>query len=169
MSGADQVQRLVTFVLGESWYAADIAHVERVLRHEAVYAVPGMPSWVEGVIDYRGRVVPVVDLHRRFGLPEGERANGGRLLVFTLGDDVIAASVDRVVDVRSVAAGELAPPPRLVRGAGSEFVRAMMRDGEAMVLVLDLLRLLSDDEQAALEGCLDAPGIAAAAGRASHA
>lgn len=169
MSGSDQVQRLVTFVIGDSWYAADIAHVERVLRHEAVYAVPGMPRWVEGVIDYQGRVVPVVDLHRRFGLPERERGDAGRLLVFTVGGDVVAASVDRVIDVRSVAAGELAPPPRLVRGAASEFLRGMVRDGEAMVLVLDLLRLLSGDEQAALQECLDAPAIAATDGRPSHA
>lgn len=161
MSTAESVMRLVTFGVGDSWYAAEIGHVERVLRHEAVYAVPGMPEWVEGVIDYQGRVVPVVDLHRRFGLPLGSREGAGRLLVFTLGDESIAAAVDRVIDVRTVAPGDLAPPPRLVRGTASEFLRGMVRQGEAMLLLLDLLRLLSVDEQAALRDSLDAPGIGA--------
>jgi purine-binding chemotaxis protein CheW len=169
MSASHEMLRLVTFGVGDSLYAAEIAHVERVLRHESVHPLPGMPAWVDGVIDYQGRVVPVMDLRRRFGLDDGLRRGAGRLLVFTLGGDVVAAAVDRVIDVRSVTAGDIAPPPRLVRGTASEFLRGMVRQGDKMILVLDLLRLLSDDEQASLPECLVAPDVAEAAGRSPDA
>lgn len=169
MNTNEQVLRLVTFGVGNASYAADIACVERVLRHEGVHAIPGMPSWMEGVIAYQGRVVPVVDLRRRFGLAEGSGGAGGRLLVFTLGDDAIAAAVDRVVDVRTIARGELAPPPRLASGPSAAFLRGMVRQGEAMVVVLDPMRLLSDEEQASLHDCIDAPAADVADGRSPDA
>lgn len=164
MSARNPAMRLVTFGVGDSWFAADIVHVERVLRHDAVFPIPGMPAWMEGVIEHQGRVVPVVDLHRRFGLAGDAPRGSGRLLLFTLGEDVMAAAVDRVVDVRPVAAGELAPPPRLVRGIAGDFLRGMVRQGDAMILVLDLPRLFSDDEQATLKSCVDATPVVAPAG-----
>ena len=80
--------RLVTFGIGDTWYAAEIAYVERVLRHEGVHPVPNMPPWMEGVLEHHGRIVPVIDLRRRFGLVEGDgrapTSGGGRDL--PLGD-----------------------------------------------------------------------------------
>lgn len=169
MNSGHPMLRLVTFGIGDSLYAAEIVHVERVLRHESVHPIPGMPAWVDGVIDYQGRVVPVMDLRRRFGLDDGVRRGAGRLLVFALGGDVVAAAVDRVVDVRSVSADDIAPPPRLVRGSASEFLRGMVRQGDEMILLLDLLRLLSDDERASLPECLVSSEIAGAAGRVRDA
>lgn len=165
MSTNEQALRLVTFGVGDVWYAAEIAYVERVLRHEGVHAIPGMPSWVEGVIAYQGRVVPVIDLHRRFGMVEEARSDNARLLVLASGGDAIAVTVDRVVDVRTVAPGGLAPPPRLVRGASAEFLRGMVRQDDAMVLVLDPRHLLSDEEQASLHEQCDAPEGIVAVGR----
>ncbi|MBK9407872.1 MAG: chemotaxis protein CheW [Gemmatimonadetes bacterium] len=163
--------RLVTFGIGDAWYAAEIAYVERVLRHEGVHPVPNMPPWMEGVLEHQGRIVPVIDLRRRFGLVEGDgrapTSGGGRLLLLSLGADVVAAAVDRVVDVRAVAEGEIASPPRLVRGVAGEFLKGMVRRDDVMVLVLDIPRLLSPDEHLALDGCVPPPAAAVVAAAGS--
>lgn len=143
-------RRMVTFGVGNAWYAADISAVERVLRHEGVHAVPGMPEWMEGVIDYGGRAVPVVALRRRLGLPAERGEGSGRLLLLSCNGDLLAATVDRVVDVRAVAEADLVPPPALVHGVTGEFLLGMMRRDDAMVFVLDVPRLFTLDERAAV-------------------
>ncbi len=158
-------RRLVTFGIGSAWYAVDVAHVERVLRYESVFPIPNMPPWMEGIIEYHGRVVPVIDLRRRFGLPGDAAAAGGRLLVLALGDEVVAAAVDRVVDVRPVADEEIAPPPRLVRGMAGEFLHGVMRRADGMVFVLDVARLLTPDDHQVIDGCLEPPDVPLAAGQ----
>lgn len=138
-------RRLVTFGIGEAWYAVDVAHVERVLRHEGVFPVPNMPPWMAGILEHQGRVIPVLDLRRRLGVTgQGDPASG-RLLLLAAHDEVVAAAVDRVVDVRPVADAEIAPPPALVRDAAGEFLCGMVRRNDAMVFVLDAERLLASD------------------------
>lgn len=147
------MRHLVTFGVGPAWYAADIGAVERVLRLEGVHPVPGMPAWMEGVIDYAGRVVPVVDLRRRLaaGGAAGEAAGtGGRLLVLVGDGEWLAARVDRVVDVRAVAEGDVAAAPAMVQGRAGEFVRGVFRRDGTMVFVLDVARLFSLEERDAL-------------------
>ncbi|HET9796996.1 MAG TPA: chemotaxis protein CheW, partial [Gemmatimonadaceae bacterium] len=73
-----EANKLVTFRLGDDLFAADIFSVERVLRYTAPTAVPDMPDYIEGVIDYQGRVVPIVNLRRRFEMSEGEVRNETR-------------------------------------------------------------------------------------------
>ncbi len=99
-----------------------------------------------GILEHQGRVIPVLDLRRRLGLAgEGDAATG-RLLLLASGGDVVAAAVDRVVDVRPVTDGEIAPPPPLVRGAAGEFLVGVLRRDDAMVFVLDAVRLLTSGE-----------------------
>lgn len=136
-------RRLVTFGIGTAWYAVDVRNVERVLRFEGVFPVPSMPDWMAGILEYHGRVIPVIDLRKRLGLPgDGHPANG-RLLVLVSEHDVVAAAVDRVVDVRPMSDADVAPPPSLVRDASGDFLVGVVRRDDAMVFVLDAERLLS--------------------------
>ncbi|MCC6928546.1 MAG: chemotaxis protein CheW [Gemmatimonadaceae bacterium] len=167
--------RLVTFGVSDAWYAADIAFVERVLRREGVHPVPNMPTWMDGVLEHHGRFVPVIDLCQRFALPgaapstpvtahaatahagDAHRhpaAGGtqGRLLLLSSGQEVVAAAVDRVVDVRAVQLTDIAPPPALVRGVTGEFITGMVRRDQQVVYILDIAKLLSPDEHRALDG-----------------
>jgi len=152
MSRRSGVVRLVTFRVGEAWYAADIAHVERVLEHGGAQSIPHMPPWMEGIIEHLGRIIPVVNLRQRFGAGSAGSSTepSRRLLLLTLGDEVIAAAVDRVVDVRAVAPEEIAPPPALVQGITGDFLRGLVRRNDALVLVLDVTRLFSTDDRAML-------------------
>jgi len=152
-------RRLVTFGIGTAWYAVDVAHVERVLRHEGVFPIPNMPPWMEGMIEYRGRIVPVINLGQRLGLDVPSGGGARRLLVLTLGEDVVAAAVDQVVDVRPVADGDVAPPPALVRGVAGECLRGVLRRDDTMVLLLDVARLLHAADRRAIDHCLAPPDV----------
>ena len=147
---AETASRLVTFRVGSDLYAADIQSVERVLRYEVPRGIPQVPAWIEGVLQYAGRVVPVIDLRRRFAATSLEITGQTRLVVMSSGDDWVAAIVDQVLDVRPVAAGDITPPPSLVQGLAGEYLRGVVRRDQQLVVVLNTDRLLSATESLAL-------------------
>jgi purine-binding chemotaxis protein CheW len=148
--------QIVTFQLGDDLFAADIFSVERVLRYRAPTPIPNVPNWIEGVIDYQERVVPVINLRRRFSLPEMALRPEARTLVFTVDDDWIAAVVDAVLDVSVLDTASLAPPPPLFRGLAGEYLRGVVRRGDRLVIFLDVARLLSTNERLVLDHASEA-------------
>jgi purine-binding chemotaxis protein CheW len=143
--------QIVTFRLGDELFAADIFSVERVLRYTPPTPVPNVPSWIEGVIEYQNRVVPVINLRRRFEMPDAAVPADGRILVLTVDDEWVAATVDGVLDVSVLDAGRLAPPPALFRGLAASYLRGVVRRAERLVVFLDVARLFSTDERIVLE------------------
>ena len=155
MTAAAITSQIVTFRLGDELFAADIFSVERVLRYTPPTPVPNVPSWIEGVIDYQGRVVPVINLRKRFELPAAPVPADARILVLTVEDEWVAATVDGVLDVTVLDAGRLAPPPALFRGLAASYVRGVVRRAERLVVLLDVGRLFSTDERIVLERPLE--------------
>jgi purine-binding chemotaxis protein CheW len=137
--------------LGDELFAADIFSVERVLRYAPPTPVPNVPAWIEGVIDYQGRVVPVINLRRRFELPVAPVPMDGRILVLTVDDEWVAATVDGVLDVSVLDAARLAPPPALFRGVAASYLRGVVRRGDRLVMFLDVPRLFSTHDRIVLE------------------
>jgi purine-binding chemotaxis protein CheW len=146
-----EANKLVTFRLGDDLFAADIFSVERVLRYTTPTAVPDMPDYIEGVIDYQGRVVPIVNLRRRFEMSEGEVRNETRILVLHGGGEWIGVVVDAVTAVTAFDPASVAPPPNLFRGLTAEYLKGIVRMGERLVIFLDVERLLSSTERIALD------------------
>ena len=143
--------QIVTFRLGDELFAADIFSVERVLRYTPPTPVPNVPAWIEGVIDYQGRVVPVINLRRRFEMSKAPVASDGRILVLTVDDEWVAATVDGVLDVSALDPSRLAPPPALFKGLAASYVRGVVRRGERLVVFLDVPNLFATDERIVLE------------------
>ena len=143
--------KLVTFRLGEDLFAADIFSVERVLRYTAPTSVPDLPGYIEGVIDYQGRVVPIVNLRRRFEMAELEVRNETRILILHGGGEWIGVVVDAVTAVTAFDPATVAPPPNLFRGLAGEYLKGIVRMGEKLVIFLDVERLLSASERIALD------------------
>ena len=94
MTATAESTRLVTFRLGQHLFAAEIHAVQRVLRHEPPRALPDMPDWMEGVVDYQGTVVPVIDMRRRFGLPATTPGPQSRLMVCSASGGQVAMPTD---------------------------------------------------------------------------
>lgn len=143
---ATQGAQVVTFRLGPEHFAADILAVERVLRYAAPTAVPRLPDWVDGVLDYEDRVVPVIDLRRRFGIAAEAPRPENRIIIFAVADQWVGAVVDAVHDVVALGAEQMAPPPPLFRGLPAEYLRGLVRRDGRMVICLEVQRLLTSTE-----------------------
>ena len=160
MNATDRMQ-IVTFRVGDDLFAADVHSVERVLRYVQPRAIPNVPGWLEGVIDYRGRVVPVIDLRQRFELSPSEAGAATRILVLAVGEEWVGAVVDAVFEVASVTPADVAPPPSLFRGVAGEYLRGVVRRDGQLVVLLDVARVLSTNDRLALErATTDAAGDA---------
>ena len=148
--GGDERQ-LVVFQLGAELYGVEISRVHEIIRLQAVTRVPRTPTFVEGVINLRGKVIPVVDLRRRFGLPTAEHTRASRIVVVEIGDQVVGIIVDGVSEVLRVSSGTIEPPSPVVAGVDSEYIHGIAKLPERLVILLDLDRVLARDERRALE------------------
>jgi purine-binding chemotaxis protein CheW len=150
------MMQVVTFRLGDDRFAVDIHAVERVLRYQPPTPVPKLPEWVEGVLSYQGRVIPVLDLRRRFSLEPAPRRAETRVIVLATGGDWLGVIVDAVLGVEPVSGDQLQPPPPLFRGLTAEYLRGIARHGDQLLIVLDTDRLLTSTEQLVLQQAREA-------------
>lgn len=144
---------LVVFTLDEQRYALELTRVERALPMVALAPFPKGPAIVEGVFNFRGTLVPVISLRRRFRLPERAARVGDQLLMVRTPRRGLALAVDRVENIVRVPTAEVTPPAELVPGL--EFVRGVARLREGIVFVHDLDTLLSLDEEAKIDEALE--------------
>ena len=140
------VQQLVIFRLGDDQFAVDIFSVERVLRYSAPAILPNLPPWIDGVIEHGDRVVPLIDLRTRFGLPRLAPRPEHRILVLTIGEDLLGVTVDSVHEVMSVAPEDIAAPPPLFRGLQADYLRGLVYGEGSLIIFLDVARVLTSSE-----------------------
>lgn len=152
-----QVQ-LVTFRLGGEEFGLDVFTVHEILRYQEPTPVPRAPAFVEGVMDVRGTLVPVVDLRRRFELAEVEIGDDTRIVVVEFGQERLGLVVDSVTEVMRVPETAIQPPPRYIRGLAAEYVRGIARLEGRLVVMVDMDRILSSEERIALEQAPLVPG-----------
>ena len=142
--------QFLTFVLGAEQYGVEILKVQEIRSYSAVTPIPNTPSYIKGVINLRGTVVPVVELRSKFCMETAEYNKFTVIIVVTLGTKVIGLVVDAVSDVLDVSASEVRAVPDLGSRTDTRFIRGMAAIGERMTVLLDIDRLLSEDEVVAL-------------------
>lgn len=138
----DQLQ-LVTFEVGDEEYAIDILAVQEINRMMPITRVPQSPPSVEGVINLRGRIIPVVDLRQRFGLAAGQRDGDARIVVVDVASRVLGFIVDKVNEVLRVDSSIVEPAPSLAAGAQADYVRGVGKLDDRLLILLDLDRLFA--------------------------
>jgi purine-binding chemotaxis protein CheW len=152
-TSGDELQ-LVVFQLGVELYGVEIACVHEIVRMQTITRVPRAPAFVEGVINLRGRVIPVIDLRRRFNLPAAAHTRASRIVVVEIGDQVVGLVVDGVSEVLRVDTALVEPPSPVVAGIDSEYLQGIARLPERLVILLDLDRVLAREERRALEAAV---------------
>ena len=143
------VRQLVVFELANEVYGINIGTVREIIRMQTVTYVPDSPNFVEGVINLRGRVIPVVDLRKRFGLPVTEATNESRVLVVDISGDDIGVIVDAVTEVQRISEDSIEPTTALVTTEDSYYIEGIAKVDDQLLILLDLDRALdSADVQA---------------------
>ena len=143
--------KLVSFRLGDDYFATDVQAVERVLRYSIPMSVPDTPKYIEGVMDYQGRVVPVVNLRLRLELPALVSGSETRILVLHAAGEWIGLVVDAVTEVAGYDPSSVQPPPKLFRGLAGQYLKGIVRHGDRLMIYLDVDQLLSSSERISLQ------------------
>ena len=148
-------KQLVVFDLAAEAYGVDIGSVREIIRMQDITQVPRTPEFVEGVIDLRGKVIPVVDLRKRFGFEVEEATKDTRIVVVDIGGQDIGVVVDAVTEVLRVSADAVEPPSSVITTADSEYLLGIVKLATRLIILLDLEQALSS---------IDSTGIVADAG-----
>ena len=143
----DREEQLVVFDLAGESYAVDIGAVQEIIRMQHITEVPRAPQFVEGVINLRGKVIPVIDLRRRFGLTEGEHSRTSRIVVVDVGEHTIGIVVDGVSEVLRIPRSTVEPPSPLVTTVDSGYLRGIAKLEDRLIILLDLNVVLGSAEQ----------------------
>ena len=143
-------QQLVVFDLSTEAYGVDIGAVREIIRLQDITKVPRTPEFVEGVINLRGKVIPVVDLRKRFGLPAEEESKENRIVVVDIGAQDIGVIVDAVTEVLRIATESVEPPASVITTADSEYLLGIAKLDSRLIILLDLEQVLTEAEHNSL-------------------
>ena len=154
-----QEQQIVVFDLAGEAYGVDINAVLEIIRMEEITAVPETANFVEGVINIRGKVIPVVDLRKRFGLEHGEASKDNRIVVIDIASQSIGMVVDAVNEVMRIPEDAIEPPSLVITNQDSDYLIGIVKLEGRMIILLDLERVLSGADR---EGIATLAGAAAA-------
>jgi purine-binding chemotaxis protein CheW len=144
-------RQLVIFELAGEHYGIDIARVESIIKMQPITTMLHAPSFVEGVTNLRGKVLPVIDLRRRFRLPGNPARADARIVVVSIDGNEVGMVVDAVSEVLTISDEAIEPPPALVTTLESSFITGIAKLDNRLVILLDLARVLSEQEQSQLE------------------
>lgn len=142
--------QLVSFNIGSEEFGVDILKVREINRMVEITRVPQAPHYVEGVINLRGKVIPIVDLRKRFGLELKEHDKNTRIVVVDIGGNILGMIVDSVSEVLRLPASTIEPPPEIVTGVNSEYIKGVAKLEDRLLIFLDLSRVINAEELAAV-------------------
>jgi purine-binding chemotaxis protein CheW len=148
-TGDDDVQ-LVAFRLAGQDFAFNIFHVERILRYEAPVPLPKAPDFLEGVLQYQGAAVPLIDLRKRLSVPAPLREET-RTMILESDGAKIGVVVDAVTEVLQIAAAQITAPSKIVKGLAAEYITGLVVKDGRTIIVLNTSQLLNAKEKLALE------------------
>jgi purine-binding chemotaxis protein CheW len=141
----------VTFNLAGEKYGVNVMQVQEVLRYSEIAPVPGAPPYVLGIINLRGKVVTVLDTRNRFSLPTGEVTDNSRIIVIEADTHVIGILVDSVAEVVDLGHSDIETAPGVGNDESAKFIQGVCHKNDELIILIDLEKLLSDDEWAELE------------------
>jgi purine-binding chemotaxis protein CheW len=145
--GGDELLQLVSFEIGDEEFGVDILKVQEINRMLEVTRVPNAPEYVDGVINLRGKVIPIIDLRRRFGMARKEHDKNTRIVVVELSGKVVGFVVDAVSEVLRIPRSVTEPPPSLVAGIEAEYITAVGKLEDRLLILLDLEKVLAGADQ----------------------
>jgi len=142
MEGSITHIQLACFSLGDRLFAVDIMRIREILVPQKLSPLPCDSDVLEGVVNLRGTVIPVMNMRKRFGLPVTAGAEAGKLLIVVLASQLLALAVDDVMEVLSVPVADIKPPIQTESGVVAEFLLGVCLSGDRVFMILDIDSLL---------------------------
>ncbi len=143
--------QLVIFTIAGENYGVDIGSVESIVKMQAITTIPHSLPCVEGITNLRGVVLPVINLRSRFSMPAHEADKNTRIVIALSGTYKVGMIVDSVSEVLRIQDQEIEPPPPMVTTVDSSYITGIAKLGGRLIIILNLSRILSVDEQAQLQ------------------
>ncbi len=148
----DPVVQWVTFRLDEEIYGINVMQVQEVLRVSEIAPVPGAPEYVLGIINLRGNVVTVIDTRERLGLSSKEVDDSTRIVIIEADKQVVGILVDSVAEVVDMRMSEVESAPNVGNDESSKYIQGVASHDDELLILVDLNKLLTDEEWAELSG-----------------
>jgi purine-binding chemotaxis protein CheW len=143
--------KLVSFRLGSEEYGVDIAQVQEIIRLVEITHVPRAPHFMEGVINLRGQLIPIIDLRTRFGMQRTAATKSTRIVVTEIGSKRVGIIVDSVSEVLNIPLEHIEDAPEMVAGVGTEYIQGVGKLRDRLIIMLDLTMVITTEEKHQLE------------------
>ncbi|MEE9309283.1 MAG: chemotaxis protein CheW [Spirochaetia bacterium] len=141
------LNQLISFEVGNEEYGLDILGVKEVIRIREITRLPKAPSFVKGIINLRGDVIPIIDLRDKFGLENQEYTDMTRVIVVDVDEKLVGMVVDAASQVVRIPADQIVPPPPIAGGLSTEYIRGVGKLDERLVILLNIDRILTQEEK----------------------
>lgn len=168
MEKQDGDYQLVTFKVGKEEFSVDILKVQEIIRMPDITRVPNAPGFVEGVINLRGKVIPIIDLRRRFGLPVTDKGAEARIIVVDSNSRIVGLVVDSVSEVLRLPQSTVEPPPDIIGGVESDYIDGVGKLEGRLVILMNLDKVLTGRERVAIDGLKEVSAGSSVHGEAAH-
>lgn len=149
-STQDSQFQLVTFQLGDELYGVNIMDVKEIVKLQNVRVIPNAPYYVEGIINLRGEIIPIIALHKRFRIQALEKTTGddfeGGFIILNIDNNKIGIIIDRVARVVSVRREDVKNPPQMLSGIGSEYIEGVIKEENGYLIMLNIRKLFDGKE-----------------------
>ncbi len=146
----DMTYQMVTFHLGEELYGVNIMDVKEIVRLQNVRVIPNAPYYVEGIINLRSEIIPIIDLHKRFKIQSVNRSEDiemeGGFIILNIDGSKIGIIIDKVERVVTVKGEDVKDPPQMLSGIGTEYIEGVVREDTGYLIMLNTRKLFNAKE-----------------------
>ena len=145
----DELIQLVSFMLADEEYGVEVLKVREIIRMPTITKMPNVPQHVEGIINLRGKVIPIISMRRRFGLVENDNSSQTRIIIMDVCGSLTGFVVDAVSEVIRIRSSEIQPPPTIALSSGvsQEFITGVFNHAERLLIIMDIDRMFTEEER----------------------
>ena len=143
----EQETKILIFSINSEYYATNIMEVERILGYEKSTKIPDSPQFVEGVINYEGKILPVITLSKRFNLPFTEIQEDSKIIVAKQNQSKIGIIVDFVSEVKDVKVDSIEDSPEIIAGISKRYIKGLIKIDGRIIIYLNLSAILTEEEK----------------------
>ncbi|BCS54627.1 chemotaxis protein CheW [Geobacter sp. SVR] len=148
-AGENELIQLVSFMLANEEYGVEVLKVREIIRLPTITKMPNMPPHMEGIINLRGKVIPIISMRKRFGLYDSDSSDRNRIIIMDVAGGLTGFIVDAVSEVIRIQGSDInQPPPAVISGGvGQEFITGVLNHGERLLIIMDVNRMFSEEER----------------------